>query len=97
MAPRCSEDCQEGCVCKNGYVRIHKEWFAYCIPESNCKKCPDNEHFDICTRHCQKNCKNKDEVVPCAMICMPGCICNSGYVREVDENSSCIPVEDCNN
>nr|ACD11932.1 hypothetical protein [Isometrus maculatus] len=93
--PPCSDTCQGGCVCSSGYVRQQNGGgYQPCIPESECKSCPANEHFDPCRHHCQEDCSN--EPLACVMMCHPGCICNDGYVRNHD-HSRCIPIEDCAN
>ncbi|GFU34267.1 zonadhesin [Nephila pilipes] len=93
----CPRICAPGCVCDEGYVRGPS---GKCILIKECHKsgaapsCPENEHWEICDAHCQKNCSNNEKPFPCPLICKSGCVCDKAYVRERDEGN-CIPEEKC--
>ncbi|GFU02741.1 hypothetical protein NPIL_587541, partial [Nephila pilipes] len=57
-------------------------------------KCPELERWDQCTAHCQENCSNYYQHIPCPLICVSGCICEEGFVRERD-GGKCIPIDKC--
>ncbi|GFQ65781.1 zonadhesin [Trichonephila clavata] len=93
----CPAICVPGCICEDGYVEgPNKE----CIKKEECRhyseeRCPKHSKFDHCGAHplCQKNCQNYNENFPCPAICMPGCICEDGYVE--GPNKECIKKEEC--
>ena len=59
-------------------------------------ECGDNERYDRCLHHCQGTCEEKH--VPCTRICVPGCVCDTGYIRADktgDSYGPCIPKQEC--
>jgi len=65
-------------------------------------ECDANERYDRCLHHCQETCTEKN--VPCPRICIPGCVCDTGYIRAYKTRHSstsysygpCIPKQECN-
>ncbi|GFT61777.1 hypothetical protein NPIL_98771, partial [Nephila pilipes] len=57
-------------------------------------ECPELERWDKCKAHCQENCSNHDQGISCTKNCVPGCICEEGFVRERD-GGKCIPKDKC--
>ncbi|GFQ88599.1 zonadhesin, partial [Trichonephila clavata] len=56
-------------------------------------RCPEHEHWVLCEAHCQKNCTNYKQNLPCNKRCVAGCVCDRGYVRGI--NGKCILEEKC--
>ncbi|GFQ81441.1 TIL domain-containing protein, partial [Trichonephila clavata] len=91
--------CKEGCFCNKGLVRrpdgkcVLREECP--LPSGNEKAhgCPEHEHWNLCEAHCQKNCTNYKETLPCTKQCEAGCVCDRGYVRGL--NGKCILKEKC--
>ncbi|GFY51440.1 zonadhesin [Trichonephila inaurata madagascariensis] len=93
------EVCLPGCDCLPGYLRNDE---GECIPRGFCPLpeeeeshpvCPQNEHFDECSAHCQKNCRNYNQSIMCLAVCTSGCKCNKGLVR--GPHNRCIRPEQC--
>lgn len=88
--------CVKGCKCRDGYVR--DDYSDKCVPiefcsrlaTSNCKK---NEQYSDTLAGCQKTCKTLNTPVACKR--KAGCICQRGFVRRANENSACVPIEQC--
>ncbi|UYV78778.1 hypothetical protein LAZ67_16002717 [Cordylochernes scorpioides] len=58
--------------------------------------CPNsNERYDACGAKCQLNCSNYQQNPPCILICAPGCVCKTDYVRKTDNSSPCVKKVDC--
>ncbi|KAG8198783.1 hypothetical protein JTE90_007093 [Oedothorax gibbosus] len=57
------------------------------------KLCPPNEQLSDCDAHCQKNCTNFAKPFPCPSICVKGCICKEGLVR--DTSGKCVEPKKC--
>ncbi|UYV78779.1 hypothetical protein LAZ67_16002718 [Cordylochernes scorpioides] len=83
----------------NTFVRVNMVYLLFYCPqmlnvsEQQCEG--PNEHYSTCGTVCQANCTNYEEPVPCILLCSFGCFCNDGYVRESDNSSPCIKIEDC--
>ncbi|UYV78781.1 hypothetical protein LAZ67_16002724 [Cordylochernes scorpioides] len=64
----------------------------------NEERCSDkkNEHLAICGSSCQPNCAKPNATLlgQCIFTCSGICACNDGYLRETDDDSSCIKPED---
>lgn len=98
------EQCIEQCSCMPGYAR---ETNGRCVRKTRCGgvvaryggraslsdnryRCPGpNEHWGCA--NCQKTCKRRRPL--CGRMCIPGCDCDPGYVR--DDRGICIPIEAC--
>lgn len=57
------------------------------------KVCPKNEFYDECYSHCQPTCA-KSGVQVCPTICVPGCSCNEGLMRD-EESGKCVKANEC--
>ncbi|XP_063890544.1 zonadhesin isoform X2 [Helicoverpa armigera] len=97
FCPSISEgSCQEGCVCKEGYLRDDD---GKCVAESECKAvtCPPNEEFSECANAvCRPlNCTHRGLFLPCPQVsgCDKECICKEGFLR--DKNGDCVPEDQC--
>ncbi|CAF0786817.1 unnamed protein product [Adineta steineri] len=58
--------------------------------------CGPNEQYEDCGIECQRTCA--DIQIPqkqCHQMCVIGCFCINGYVRQHDENSLCIQEIEC--
>ncbi|XP_067126648.1 inducible metalloproteinase inhibitor protein-like [Centruroides vittatus] len=97
VTPPCPKICVNGCVCQDNYVRLLPEGKSFCIPKTQCKKCPEHEHFDQCSAQCQNTCKSEDgKPLICPLICASGCICDDGYARkDGTPKSPCVRIQDC--
>ncbi|XP_031761704.1 zonadhesin-like [Xenopus tropicalis] len=90
--PVCQTSCRPACYCKPGYV-LTSLTSDTCILESQCGTCGPNGRFDNCSPPCQATCANYlQRNQPCAMMCSPSCICNSGYVLH---KGTCILPTQC--
>ncbi|GFY23123.1 integrase catalytic domain-containing protein [Trichonephila clavipes] len=58
-------------------------------------ECPTNERWDYCSAHCQKNCSQFNDDIPCTGKCTSGCVCKDGYVRGPE--GKCILPYECKN
>ena len=52
----------------------------------------NNEVFSPCYGHCGPQCGDPERKI-CAMVCMPGCICRTGFA--MDANGRCVPKNKC--
>ncbi|CAG4942782.1 unnamed protein product [Parnassius apollo] len=87
----CIQVCRAGCFCKPGYCR--DESTGKCIEQSKCadNRCPKNEVYSTCNARCQPSCNNTNPV--CPEICVPGCVCAPGLVR--NDCGECVSVDKC--
>ncbi|XP_011701669.1 PREDICTED: uncharacterized protein LOC105458222 [Wasmannia auropunctata] len=55
----------------------------------------NNEEFDYCFADpvCQRTCRNRDSLPPPCEMCVPGCICQIGFVR--NSVFVCVVEADC--
>nr|XP_054765345.1 zonadhesin-like [Lytechinus pictus] len=91
----CKAPCSPGCVCDKarGFIRDRNE-NGQCILESQCPPdCGENESFTSCGSACPKTCENKDEEQFCITVCVEGCFCDDGFLR--DENGLCVLESEC--
>ncbi|XP_067126618.1 venom peptide SjAPI-like [Centruroides vittatus] len=62
-------------------------------------KCGFDEQYSQCLAHCQSYCNwttGEIETPPCPKICVNGCICEDGYVRQLPKGDGfCIPGKKC--
>jgi len=88
----CPPSCTAGCFCNNGFVRDPETW--QCITVDQCPSdCGPNKTYNDCGSACPDTCENYGELRTCPPVCVPGCHCNRGYVR--NSVSQCILYEDC--
>ncbi|XP_062534961.1 cysteine-rich venom protein 6-like, partial [Armigeres subalbatus] len=60
-----------------------------------CKVCLDpNTEYRLCGNECPRTCENLHPEPPCTQVCMRGCYCKKGYVRE-NHSGLCVRPEDC--
>ncbi|GIY77807.1 kunitz-type U19-barytoxin-Tl1a [Caerostris extrusa] len=60
------------------------------------EQCPENQHFDSCGSACPLTCDNYENlIIPCVAMCVPGCLCDEGFVRK--EDGTCVIPENCPN
>ncbi|KAF5285388.1 hypothetical protein FQR65_LT13240 [Abscondita terminalis] len=86
--------CPPGCSCKDGFV--WNEDYSECIPIDECPpQCGTNQVWENCSDNaCKRTCENRNKVVPCPLICEPGCSCKDGFVW--NENlTECVPIDSC--
>ncbi|XP_055715950.1 fibrillin-2-like [Phlebotomus papatasi] len=82
------EQCEAGCFCQEGYVRIN----GICLPQDKCaKKCPPNEEYTHCGKRCNEDC-NASEGSCNNSACEQGCFCINGYKRVA---GVCVPDTNC--
>ncbi|XP_077290881.1 serine protease inhibitor swm-1-like isoform X1 [Arctopsyche grandis] len=61
------------------------------------QECGDNEHYTDCGTACPQTCENyKRPPMPCISVCVPGCFCNQGFVRNTN-TGQCVPPSSCYN
>ena len=66
-----------------------------CVPRYQCP-CRVNEYFNDCGTACPDTCTDRSQT--CTKQCVPGCVCNNGFVRLNNQtNSPCIPETECKN
>lgn len=57
-------------------------------------QCDKNEEFSKCgSNGCQATCENPDLPTRCRAMCIPGCVCSEGFIK--NSNGRCIPIEKC--
>lgn len=95
--PPCPKICKAGCVCSEEYVRQQPKGRGFCIPKTQCKKCPTHEHYDACSARCQNSCLSQDgKPQICPLICASGCVCDEGFARkDGTPQSQCVAIKDC--
>ncbi|VDO95435.1 unnamed protein product [Soboliphyme baturini] len=77
---KCEEFLYGGCLGNANNFETKKECETYCGKEKNyCN--PYTEEYSNCGTMCPETCWNSGTNVPCATICVPGCICKPGFVR----------------
>lgn len=55
-------------------------------------ECGIKELYDDCFAHCQLTCQDMFPI--CYRMCIPGCVCKPGYIRNND-TWDCIREKDC--
>eukprot|EP00567_Pseudictyota_dubia_P002213 CAMPEP_0197465450 /NCGR_PEP_ID=MMETSP1175-20131217/64544_1 /TAXON_ID=1003142 /ORGANISM="Triceratium dubium, Strain CCMP147" /LENGTH=285 /DNA_ID=CAMNT_0043001465 /DNA_START=74 /DNA_END=930 /DNA_ORIENTATION=+ len=93
----CDRKCAPaGCFCEEGYVREDDTPGSACILPTNCPltTCAANEVYQTCGTACPATCSTKDAIRPCIAMCVQGCFCEDGYVRD-DDTDACVRSEDC--
>nr|DBA15730.1 TPA: hypothetical protein GDO54_003201 [Pyxicephalus adspersus] len=54
--------------------------------------CPENSHYELCTRTCEQSCSSLWAPSKCTERCFEGCECNSGYILDGD---TCVSTDKC--
>ncbi|XP_054089255.1 chymotrypsin inhibitor-like [Zeugodacus cucurbitae] len=62
-------------------------------PQGGFSSCEENEVFTSCGTACPQTCDLRDAEIVCADVCVVGCQCIDGYLRNGE--GKCIPSEDC--
>ncbi|KAL7041287.1 hypothetical protein ACKWTF_000707 [Chironomus riparius] len=99
----CKAPCVPGCKCPEGQVYLDDNRNA-CVLEEDCPKIivdppppaecsKKHESFTECGSKCPRTCGNLNNPPMCPMVCVAGCFCNAGYVRNAKGN--CVLEEDC--
>lgn len=88
-AVNCPAVCNTGCFCAEGFVR---DVSGNCIRDSECPTCPEKERYTQCGAACFGTCANQNPLI-CPAICMSGCICAEGLVR--NEEGKCVEPSEC--
>ncbi|UJR07791.1 hypothetical protein I4U23_012073 [Adineta vaga] len=102
---KCTKQCVKGCFCQEGYVRETDKNSA-CIKSELCSSTtlsPDecsneNEIHQDCGSACPETCNDvlqPDSTKACTLQCVEGCFCKKGYVRDTNNNGTCIERERC--
>ncbi|GFT45325.1 zonadhesin [Nephila pilipes] len=87
----CPLPCTRGCCCKPGFVRGPD---GNCILPALCPVvCGAYEEFKECGTACPATCNNNTVTLPCPAICVKGCFCRDGYVR--DPLGKCVLPTSC--
>ncbi|XP_054161599.1 zonadhesin-like [Oppia nitens] len=92
--PKClDEPAVPACVCNTGFTRNPStgqcEKFANYV-----EVCGGNETFSQCGNECSRKCFDETKRQFCPTICLRGCFCNEGYVRD-SHNHRCVLQKDC--
>ena len=62
------------------------------------ENCGRNQMYLECGTACPETCQTKDEkAIMCNKMCIPGCFCQQGYLRDVRRNNECVLEKDCSN
>lgn len=89
----CTLQCVPGCFCEDGYFR---DTNGNCVLPQDCPKidCPEHEVYSDCEANgCQNTCENPNMSQLCDGMCIPGCVCEEGYIR--DANGTCVSIDQC--
>ena len=89
----CTKNCVAGCFCDKGFRRDDS---GKCIKTEDCpcQECGDHEHYTDCGTACPDTCDNyKGPNRPCITLCVAGCFCDEGYVR--NDSGKCVKPDEC--
>jgi len=103
--PMCQPSCVDACYCKFGYVRQTNVTGSPCVRRHRCPammhqpSCSGNEEFKECGSTCPLTCDDilhPEQVKGCVMMCVSGCHCKAGHVRQTNVvGSPCVPHDVC--
>uniref|UniRef100_K7FN87 VWFD domain-containing protein n=1 Tax=Pelodiscus sinensis TaxID=13735 RepID=K7FN87_PELSI len=89
---------RESSVCQAiaGYAEACQEAgavvYSWRTPKFCFASCPQNSHYEFCSRSCDLTCSNLYAPVQCTTRCKEGCVCDEGFVLSGDR---CVPVSQC--
>ncbi|XP_075763599.1 IgGFc-binding protein-like isoform X2 [Pelodiscus sinensis] len=66
--------------------------YSWRTPKFCFASCPQNSHYEFCSRSCDLTCSNLYAPVQCTTQCKEGCVCDEGFVLSGDR---CVPVSQC--
>ncbi|XP_078511493.1 zonadhesin-like [Lissotriton helveticus] len=58
-------------------------------------ECREHQHMSACGAGCQQPCEKRNEIKPCVMMCVPGCVCDEEYILEHEGSQNCVRKQDC--
>ncbi|CAG2106793.1 unnamed protein product [Medioppia subpectinata] len=90
----CDFVCRVGCVCNKGYVLSGTQVLLSRIraPLPVCV----NGKYSSCASLCEKTCQNVNSPpMMCAAVCVNGCVCNPGYIKESSNSLRCVAAANC--
>ncbi len=58
------------------------------------EKCGGNETYSHCGSECSRKCFDQMKKKFCPTICLRGCFCNEGYLRD-SHDGKCVLPNDC--
>lgn len=56
--------------------------------------CGRHEIYSTCGSACEKSCDNLYDDIVCMAVCVEGCFCQEGYVRN-EKGGTCVPKSEC--
>nr|XP_042912443.1 tenascin-like isoform X3 [Parasteatoda tepidariorum] len=94
----CTAQCVTGCFCQKGLVRNDQ---GECVDPNQCPKpfsapsetCGKNEVYSECGSTCPKTCANLGKNQVCSFLCVKGCFCQEGLVR--NDKGECVHPNQC--
>nr|XP_022910515.1 cysteine-rich venom protein 6-like [Onthophagus taurus] len=89
----CEGDCVYGCYCEDGYT-FENYQSNTCVPEAQCRECPETQVFSDCGSACPDYCGKPDDIM-CIQVCVPRCVCEPGLIFSGNGSQICIPESEC--
>ena len=75
-------------------VQCNTHHASFCHTSNSGSTCPfKGQVYHECIG-CPPTCANYDQIVPCPLICLPGCACPTGTVLD-EQSSTCVAPEQC--
>ncbi|XP_077525931.1 ixochymostatin-like isoform X5 [Haemaphysalis longicornis] len=99
IGPACTEDCNYGCYCSEGFYRNAR---GNCVTLDQCppreaphRECGPNEEWKVCvSSSCGETTCEKRTIGPeCTLDCQQGCFCTRGFHRNAQGN--CVTENHC--
>lgn len=81
--------------CESNCCSLYYDFFLSLFVYLDVPICSENEKFSTCATACPKTC-NETEPRICPLVCIKGCTCRDGFVRE-KLSGRCIPEVGCQN
>ncbi|KAJ8962930.1 hypothetical protein NQ314_005647 [Rhamnusium bicolor] len=68
---------------------------ALAYSDSDGIRCEDsNTSYNSCGPFCVSTCQNPLISNNCIALCVPGCFCKQGFIRD-EESNTCVRIQDC--